>query len=125
MNSERNEKKSFLLYMDNWEAVRALSLEQRGWVLTALYEYAIELGVSDKQEIWAFLDRYTEMDTAAKVACAFMCTTIARDTKKWLSLQETRRKKALEKRMLGENVTVPPKSYAGNQSYAGYGNGTW
>lgn len=119
MNSERNEKKSFLLYIDNWDAIQALTPEQRGWVLTALYEYAIELGYSDKQAVWEFLDRYPHMDAAAKVACSFMCTTIARDTKKWLSLQECRRKKALERRMLGENVSVPPKSYAGVQSYAG------
>ena len=122
MNNEINEKKSFLLYLDNWEAVQALSVEQRGWVLTALYEYAMELGTSGKQEIWAFLERYPEMDKTAQVACSFMCTTIARDNRKWLCQQESRRKKALEKRMLGENVTVPPKSYVGNQGYA---DGGW
>ncbi|MBQ5792149.1 MAG: hypothetical protein IIW19_05510 [Clostridia bacterium] len=124
MNSERNEKKSFLLYIDNWEAVRALSIEQRGLVLTALYEYATELGTSDVQEIWKFLERYPEMDAAAKVAGAFMCTTISRDTRKWLSQQESKRKKALEKRMRGEAVTVPPKSYAGSQNYPG-ASGSW
>ena len=124
MNEERNEKKSFLLYMDNWEAIHDLPVEQRGWVLTALYEYAIELGVSNIQGVWAFLERYPEMSPAAKVACGFMCTTIARDTRKWLAQQETRRKKALEKRMQGENVTVPPKSYAGSQNYPG-ASGIW
>ena len=124
MNKEINEKKSFLLYLDNRDAVQALSMEQRGWVLTALYEYASELGTSNNQEIWAFLERYPEMDKAAQVACSFMCSTIARDNRKWLCQQESRRKKALEKRMQGENVTVPPKSYAGIQNYP-VGSGVW
>lgn len=123
MSSELNEKKSFLLYLDNWEVVQALTMEQRGWVLTALYEYAMELGVSDAREVWEFLERYPQMDAAAKVACAFMCAAIARDTRKWLSQQQSRRKKALERRMQGEQVNIPPKSYAGTSGT--YAPGQW
>ena len=124
MNYEINEKKSFLLYLDNWETLKGLSVEQRGWVLTIIYEYAEQIGVCDRQELQIFLERYPEVDETVKVACSFLCTTIARDTKKWLCQQESKHKKALEKRMQGENVTVPPKSYAGSQNYPG-ASGIW
>ena len=91
------EKKSFLLYLDNWEAVQALNVEQRGWLLTVVYEYAMALGRVDAPDVWTFLERYPDMEDMTRVACAFICATIARDTRKWLAQQESRQKKALER----------------------------
>ena len=37
------EKKSFVLYFDSWPLIATLPPEQRGWLLSAVFDFAIRV----------------------------------------------------------------------------------
>ena len=81
------QKKSFLVYFDNYPMVQALPLEQRGLLLTALFEYGMAAGEPDSPSIPEILEAFPAMTEETRMACLFMCSNIHRDTQRWLGRQ--------------------------------------
>lgn len=91
------QKKSFLVYFDNYPMVQALPLEQRGLLLTALFEYGMAAGEPDSPSIPEILEAFPAMAEETRMACLFMCSNIHRDTQRWLGRQA-----AQERRRAGQ-----------------------
>ncbi|MBE5055245.1 hypothetical protein INF37_04425 [Pseudoflavonifractor sp. DSM 107456] len=91
------QKKSFLVYFDNYPMVQALPLEQRGLLLTALFEYGMAAGEPDSPSIPEILEAFPAMTEETRMACLFMCSNIHRDTQRWLGRQA-----AQERRRTGQ-----------------------
>lgn len=91
------QKKSFLVYFDNYPMVQALPLEQRGLLLTALFEYGMAAGEPDSLSIPEILEAFPAMTEETRMACLFMCSNIHRDTQRWLGRQA-----AQERRRAGQ-----------------------
>ena len=91
------QKTSFLIYFDNYPMVQGLPPEQRGWLLTALFEYGMAAGEPDGRSIPEILEAFPAMTEETKMACLFMCSNIQRDTQRWLGRQA-----AQERRRAGQ-----------------------
>ena len=92
-------KKSFLLYFDMYPALLELSDQQRGQLLSALFEYAAceaEAPGSGADT----LDHFPEMSSAARMAFRFMSHVICRDTEKWHQKQLRCHEAAVERERL-------------------------
>ena len=92
-------KKSFVLYFDMHRSIRELSADQRGELLSALFEFAEQAAEWDNEEIIReeVLSAHPEMGPAAAMAFSFMAETIWRDTAKWRE-KHLRYREAAEKR---------------------------
>ena len=81
------EKKGFVLYFDACRELEVLEPEQRGWLLTALYTFAMACAKGEGAEVQSLLDRFPQLGPEARMACRFLCETIQRDTRKWRERQ--------------------------------------
>ena len=90
------DKKSFLLYFDMYPMIRDLPPEQRGYLLSAMFEYA-DTAWRSTVEPDSILQKFPRMGKAARMAYAFIAATIYRDTKKWLEKQERYHQAAVER----------------------------
>lgn len=70
-------KKSFILYTDNYEAIRSLTYEQKGRLLDAAYLY--EMG-----------EELPEMDAVTAMAFSFIRISLDRDNGKWEVIRQKR-----------------------------------
>ena len=77
------EKKGFVLYFDTCKELDTLEPEQRGWVLTALYTFAMECARDETAEVQDLLDRFPQLAPETRMACRFLCETVQRDTRRW------------------------------------------
>ena len=77
------EKKSFLLYFDSYPSIALLPPDQRGWLFSALFAYA--MAAAKQPETWAveILDQFPDMGGEARMAFRFLSTSICRDTQEW------------------------------------------
>lgn len=92
------EKKSFVLYFDMYPSVRCLPSDQKGELLSALFEYAAAEAEEDNPDNKAsVLARHPCMDSGTRMAFSFIAETIHRDTVKWREKQ-VRYRIAAEKR---------------------------
>ena len=82
-----SEKKGFVLYFDACRELEVLEPEQRGWLLTALYTFAMACAKGEGMEIQDLLDRFPQLKPETRMACRFLCETIQRDTRKWRERQ--------------------------------------
>lgn len=81
------DKKSFLLYFDMYPMIRDLPAEQKGYLLSAMFEYA-DAAWRSSEDPASILQKFPRMGKAARMAYAFIAATIYRDTKKWQEKQE-------------------------------------
>ena len=85
-----NPKTGFILYFDSAPILAQLSPEQRGWLLSALFQYADrawrEPGVT-QEDVLLF---YPQLTPQSRTAFGFLASTIARDTQRWLRQREVR-----------------------------------
>ncbi len=85
-----NAKTGFILYFDSAPMLSELSPEQRGWLLTALFQYADrvwrEPGTT-QEEVLLF---YPQLAPQTRTAFGFLASSIARDTQRWLRQREAR-----------------------------------
>lgn len=81
------EKKGFVLYFDACRELEVLEPEQRGWLLTVLYTFAMACAKGEETEVQSLLDRFPQLGPEARMACRFLCETIQRDTRKWRERQ--------------------------------------
>ena len=77
------EKSGFILYREQYEGIETLSLEERGRLITALFEYFS----NGKPSI--------ELTPSAKMAYTFIKAQIDRDNEKYKQTCEKRRQNAL------------------------------
>ena len=91
------QKKSFLIYFDNYPMVQGLPPEQRGWLFTALFEYGMAAGEPDGRSIPEILEAFPAMTEETKMACLFMCSNIQRDTQRWLGRQAAQERRREER----------------------------
>ena len=90
------EKKSFLLYFDMGPSIRCLPPEQRGYLLTALYDFA-EAAARGEASTEAVLQVWPQMRPETQMAFRFMAEAVRRDTEKWRKRRENCRAAALER----------------------------
>lgn len=90
------DKKSFLLYFDMYPMIRDLPAEQRGYLLSAMFEYA-DAAWRSTVDAESILQKFPRMGKAARMAYAFIAAAIYRDTKKWLEKQERYHQAAVER----------------------------
>lgn len=102
-------KKSFLLYLDNYPCVEALTTEQRGQLLLMLYRYAIaeDMAPTDPASL---LGEFPDMEDGARMAYLFLAETIRRDTERWKAKQR-RYRNAARRRNGEEPVPVDAWDY--------------
>ena len=89
-------KKSFLLYFDMYPQIRELSLEQRGALLSALFQFA----ESEAREAGSganLLESAPDMTMETRMAFRFIAETIRRDSEKWHQKHQRYQKAALER----------------------------
>ena len=80
------EKKSFLIYFDNFRCINTLSYHQLGILFHALCQYAIaaaEGGPDHTITPNEMLKQFSEIDGFTGIAFTFMADNIYRDTVKW------------------------------------------
>ena len=90
------EKKSFLLYFDMYPSIRRLSPEQKGYLLSALFEFA-DGAWREELNKEAILERFPQLDEVGRMAYSFIAETIQRDTEKWREKQKHYQKAAQER----------------------------
>ena len=76
-------KKSFVLYFDAYRCLIQLPMDQRGELITALFEYAREAAERPAAEPGELLARHPAMTAETWMAFSFLAETIRRDTEKW------------------------------------------
>lgn len=82
-----NPKRGFVLYFDNYPMIIALPPDQRGWLITALMEYAERLSRGEGLPPEDLLTRYPPLSPQTRTAFQFMATGVDRDTQRWLQRQ--------------------------------------
>lgn len=82
-----NPKRGFVLYFGNYPMIIALPPDQRGWLITALMEYAERLSRGEGLPPEDLLTRYPPLSPQTKTAFQFMATGVDRDTQRWLQRQ--------------------------------------
>lgn len=75
-------KKSFVLYFDMYPSICVLPDDQRGILLSAVFEYAGEV-LKNGDALEPVLERYPKMTQECRMALRFIAETIRRDTEKW------------------------------------------
>lgn len=81
-------KKSILIYFDNFPMITALPPEQRGWILTILMDYGERLSRGEKTGLEELMDQVPQLSSEGRLVCGFMGANIRRDTQRWLSRQK-------------------------------------
>lgn len=84
-----NPKRGFVLYFDNYPMIIALPPDQRGWLITALMEYAERLSRREGLPPEDLLTRYPPLSPQTRTAFQFMAIGVDRDTQRWLQRQRT------------------------------------
>ena len=74
------DKKSFVLYTDYLEHFMCMSLEERGALFTAIFEYA------------KYGQPQTPLPSGVEVAFSFMRSQLERDNEKWLESKKNKSK---------------------------------
>ena len=83
----QNKKRGVVLYFDACDELNALTPEQRGWVLSALNDFAQACAEDVGTDMKAVLDRYPQLSPENHVACLVRFETIRRDTLRWKKRQ--------------------------------------
>ena len=109
-----NEKKSFVLYFDAFENIAPLPLEQKGELLAALFQYAMDAAAGTGTPEGE-LARHPGMSPDTRMAFSFIAGTIRRDTEKWHAKHRRYRDAAL-RRLWG--VRSPREASAGRDRAA-------
>lgn len=83
-----NPKRGFVVYFDNYPMLINLPPDQRGWLITALMEYAELAGRGEGVSTEEILARYPPLDPQTRTAFQFMAAAVDRDTQRWLQRQK-------------------------------------
>lgn len=79
-----NIKKSFLIYLDAYPHIQSLSMEQRGQLFTALFQFVEQANYQGYPEsVSDFADSIIGLSPEAAMAFRFMATALSRDFNRW------------------------------------------
>ena len=78
-----SKKKGFVLYFDACPAVMLLPPEQRGWLVSAVFSYAIQVAEDPDTSMERVLSDFPALSDPARMACQFICAAVKRDTERW------------------------------------------
>ena len=70
-----NKKKSFVLYFDMLPIIDMLPPEQRGWLFSALFAYAMQAAEQPERSCEEVLDKFSELEERTKLIFQFICGT--------------------------------------------------
>ena len=101
-----NQKKSFVLYFDMLPIIDMLPPEQRGWLFSAIFAYAMQAAEQPERPWEEVLAKFTELEERTKLILQFICGTIARDTEKWRQQRAARIRRREEKKQQDANVNA-------------------
>ena len=84
---EQSQKKSFLLYFDNYPCLTALSDVQWGKLMLLLFRYAME---ADRHPVEpeSFIEQEPDLPPETRMAFLFVAQGIRRDTDRWRVKQQ-------------------------------------
>jgi len=103
-----NAKKSFVLYFDMYDHISRLSVDQRGELLSALFEYAHREAV-ERGSGASVPDEHPAMTPETRMAFSFIALVIFRDTDKWREKRE-RYQQAANARHADQSHSTPEKA---------------
>ena len=98
-----SEKKGFVLYFDSYHSIASLPAEQRGWLFSAIFAYAMQAAEQPERSWEEVLTKFTELEEHTKLILQFICRTIARDTEKWRQQRAARIRRREEKKQQEDN----------------------
>lgn len=107
-----NPKRGFIIYFDNYPMLIKLPPDQRGWLITALIEYAQQLSCGDGKSLDQILERYPPLSPQTRTTLQFMAAAADRDTQRWMQ----RRQAALERRQSREGERPTPQALQQEQA---------
>ena len=116
-----NQKKSFVLYFDNYLMIRRLPVPQRGYLLDALFCYADRVRRDTSCTVDEVLRLFPQMEPQTQSTFSFMASNLRRDAMRWLHQREvrTQRREQREARPIqgpGEAVSLPPEAERGRRA---------
>lgn len=107
-----NPKRGFVVYFDNYPMLITLPPEQRGWLFTALMDYAARQSRGEGEPPDVLLERYPPLSAPTRTAFQFMATAIDRDTQRWLQRQRVGEERRQAKAGERPSPAAPPASQA-------------
>ena len=84
-------KSGFVLYFDSYPALSALSMEQRGILLTVLFVYGDRLRRQVEEPLEELMEQFPQLDQGTRGVLLMMGAHMARDHAKWVRRVEARR----------------------------------
>ena len=103
-----NPKRGFVVYFDNYPMLITLPPEQRGWLFTALMDYAARQSRGEGEPPDVLLERYPPLSAPTRTAFQFMATAIDRDTQRWLQRQRVGEERRQAKAGERSSPAAPP-----------------
>lgn len=96
-------KKSFVMYADTYDSIKALSQKEKGNLLDALFQYAIE-------------GKETALNPVTGMAFSFIKKTLDRDTEKWNAIRDRNIQNGKNggRPKKGQEKPKKPTGYSGN-----------
>ena len=101
------QKKSFLLYFDSYPMLIGLSPEQRGWVLSALFDFAGQVWRNPELPAEDTADLYPQLTESGRMVFGFLASIVRRDTLRWLSQREARAQRRQQARTESAPASKP------------------
>ena len=109
-------KRGFVFYFDSCPAMNSLPPDQRGWLISALCDYADRIWRDPTVTLEEILELYPDLSSQGEVALKLLASGVSRDTYRWLKRREAseqRRAAAAAANQAPKAAQVPPK----NQDY--------
>lgn len=100
-------KKNFIFYLDNYPALTALPMEQRGVLITALCVYADRVWRDPSFTQEEAMDQFPQMTGETAMSFRFMASSILRDTQRWLDTVAAREQRRQERAAPGPKCPAP------------------
>lgn len=110
------EKKSFLLYFDNYCNIAHLPRDQKGLLLDAIYLCAYN-AASRIPSSQSYADLCEEMEPETFMAFRFILQTLQRDAAKWWEKQERYQRAAQRRLTEKEEEAAPDHRGASSDTY--------
>lgn len=89
-----NEKKSFVLYYDSYPLLALLPPEQRGHLISAVFQFAMGASQSPPVSQEDILAQFPALTPEARMCFHALAATVSRDTRTWQNKQAARMRRA-------------------------------
>lgn len=85
-----SDKKSFVLYFDSFPLLALLPAEQRGQLISAVFQFAMGAAQSPPVSQEDILAQFPELSPEARMSFRSLAAAISRDTRTWQRKKEAR-----------------------------------